>query len=190
MWLVDIFMGARLSCKIRQSSFLYLTCFNVIAFYLRGQLLQGAFYMFIVNVEGAIYKNKKWLLVKRNEKEEHAGGMLSLIGGKVEKEGTSTDILERTLKREIAEEVGVEVSNLRYVNSSTFLTDAGISVVDIVFLCNHKSGEAFVKSADEVESVIWMTTAEILDHPSLPIYLKENIKLADKLARDKPSVLE
>ncbi|MGE7674250.1 NUDIX hydrolase [Lysinibacillus sp. NPDC094403] len=137
--------------------------------------------MFIVNVEAAIYKNKKWLLIKRSEKEEHAGGVLSLVGGKVEKEGFSTDILERTLIREIAEEVGVEVSNLRYVNSSSFLTNAGISVVDIVFLCNHQFGEAFAKSPDEVDSIVWMTTEQILDNSCIPIYLKENIKLADKL---------
>jgi 8-oxo-dGTP diphosphatase len=60
--------------------------------------------MFIVNVEGAIYKNEKWLLIKRSEKEEHAGGTFSLVGGKVDKEGNTTDILERTLKREILEE--------------------------------------------------------------------------------------
>ena len=41
--------------------------------------------MFIVNVEGAVYKNGKWLLIERSLKEEHAGGTLSLVGGKVEK---------------------------------------------------------------------------------------------------------
>ncbi|WP_299515375.1 NUDIX hydrolase [uncultured Rummeliibacillus sp.] len=137
--------------------------------------------MFIVNVEGAIYKNEKWLLIRRSEKEEHAGGLLSLVGGKVEKEGTSTDILEKTLKREITEEVGIEVSNLRYVNSSSFVTDSGLNVVDIVFLCNHESGEPFAKSPDEVDDVIWMTTQQILNNSNLPVYLKENIKLAEKL---------
>lgn len=137
--------------------------------------------MFIVNVEGAIHKSGKWLLIMRSEKEEHAGGSLSLVGGKVEKEGISSDILEKTLKREINEEVGIEVSNLKYVNSSSFVTDSGIHVVDIVFYCDHESGEAFAKSPDEVDEVIWMTTQQILSNSNLPIYLKENIKLAEKL---------
>ncbi|MEK4715110.1 MULTISPECIES: NUDIX hydrolase [Sporosarcina] len=145
--------------------------------------------MFIVNVEGAIYKNKKWLLIRRSEKEEHAGGSLSLVGGKVEKEGTSSDILEKTLIREIAEEVGIEVSNLRYVNSSSFVTDSGINVVDIVFLCDHESGEAFAKSPDEVDDVIWMTTQQILNNSNLPIYLKGNIKLAEKLVNNNTVVI-
>ena len=144
--------------------------------------------MFIVNVEGAIYKSEKWLLIRRSEKEEHAGGSLSLVGGKVEKEGTSSDILEKTLKREITEEVGIEVSNLRYVNSSSFVTDSGINVVDIVFLCDHESGEAFAKSPDEVDEVIWMTTQQILNNSNLPSYLKENIKLAEKLVNNNTIV--
>lgn len=145
--------------------------------------------MFIVNVEGAIYKSGKWLLIRRSEKEEYAGGSLSLVGGKVEKEGISTDILEKTLKREISEEVGIEVSNLRYVNSSSFVTDSGINVVDIVFLCDHESGEPFAKSPDEVDEVIWMTTQQVLNNSNLPIYLKENIKLAEKLINNNTVVI-
>jgi 8-oxo-dGTP diphosphatase len=137
--------------------------------------------MFIVNVEGAIYKNEKWLLIKRSEKEEHAGGTLSLVGGKVDKEGNSTDILERTLKREILEEVGVEVTNLRYVNSSSFVTDKGVHVVDIVFLCEYQSGVAYAKSPEEVADVVWLQTSQILEDPTLPPYLKENIKQAELL---------
>ncbi|MET1013494.1 MAG: NUDIX domain-containing protein [Paenisporosarcina sp.] len=145
--------------------------------------------MFIVNVEGAIYKEEKWLLIRRSEKEEHAGGCLSLVGGKVEKEGASSDILERTLIREIDEEIGIEVSNLSYVNSSSFITDAGIHVVDVVFLCKNFDGEAFAKSSDEVDEVIWMTTQEILNHAGIPLYLKENIKLADLLRSEHQSFL-
>ncbi|PFG05314.1 NUDIX domain-containing protein [Bacillus sp. es.034] len=137
--------------------------------------------MFVVNVEGAIHRDGKWLLVMRSEKEEHAGGTLSLVGGKCEMEGVSSDILERTLIREIFEEVDCEVTGLKYVNSSSFDTDSGIHVIDIVFLCHHKTGEPFAKSTEEVDDVIWMTTLEILAHPELPVYLKENIKLADKM---------
>ncbi|MBS4195759.1 NUDIX hydrolase [Lederbergia citri] len=137
--------------------------------------------MFVVNVEGAIRRNDKWLLILRNEKEQHAGGSLSLVGGKCEIEGNSSDILERTLQREIYEEVGIEVTGLRYVNSSSFVTDSGLNVIDIVFICHLKAGEPYAKSTEEVDDVVWMTTPEILSHNGLPTYLKENIKLAEKL---------
>lgn len=146
--------------------------------------------MFIVNVEGAIRKNDKWLIIERSKKEEHAGGLLSLVGGKVDIEGDSSEVLERTMKREILEEVGVNVKDrINYVHSTSFLTDKGENVVDIVFLCEYESGEAFSKSTDEVEEVLWLTTEEILSNPNSPIYLKESIKHADALLQLHLSLL-
>ncbi|MUK87914.1 NUDIX domain-containing protein [Ornithinibacillus sp. L9] len=140
--------------------------------------------MFIVNVEGAIYRDGKWLLIRRSKKEEHAGGSLSLVGGKCEIEGVSADILERTLHREIAEEVGIEVTGLKYVNSSSFVTDSGLHVIDIVFLCHPKLGDPYAKSTDEVDAVLWMTTPDILNDTDLPDYLIENIKQANMLLKE------
>ncbi|MCD5324513.1 MULTISPECIES: NUDIX hydrolase [Pontibacillus] len=138
--------------------------------------------MFIVNVEGTIFKENKWLIIKRSEKEEHAGGLLSLVGGKVENEGNSSDILEATVKREIFEEVGIEVKeNIRYVHSTSFIADSGETVIDIVFLCEYASGEPFAKSPNEVEVVKWMTVSEIMSDTYSPIYLKESIKRAENL---------
>jgi 8-oxo-dGTP diphosphatase len=136
--------------------------------------------MFIVNVEGAIFRDDKWLIIERSKKEEHAGGLLALVGGKVEQEGNSSDILERTVKREIYEEVNVKVKEqLKYIHSTSFVTDSGENVVDIVFLCEYESGEAVPKSPDEVEAVNWMTAQQILEHPNAPNYLKESIKRAE-----------
>jgi 8-oxo-dGTP diphosphatase len=135
--------------------------------------------VFVVNVEGAIHRNGKWLLIKRSEKEEHAAGKLSMVGGKCDQEGMSTDILERTLKREIYEEVGIQVHEFTYVNSSSFVTDKRTHVIDVVFLCEYLSGESYAKSEDEVAAVMWMSTQEVVENPHSPDYLKENIKQAE-----------
>jgi len=138
--------------------------------------------MFIVNVEGAIRKNNEWLIIERSKEEEHAGGMLSLVGGKVDQEGNSSDILERTVKREIMEEVGVKVKdNSSYVHSTSFVTDNGLNVINIVFLYEYDSGEAYSKSSNEIERVLWLTTPEILNNPNAPTFLKESIKHAQSL---------
>ncbi len=136
--------------------------------------------MFIVNVEGAIYKGDKWLIGKRSEKEEHAGGALSLIGGKVEHKEAGLDILEKTVQREILEEVNVQVETPEYLLSTSFITDTGIPVVNVVYLCKYKSGKAVAKDPDEVTAVCWMTTEEILNEPTAPDFLKNYIKQADK----------
>jgi 8-oxo-dGTP diphosphatase len=108
--------------------------------------------------------------------------VLSLVGGKVNIEGIVSDILEKTVKREIFEEVGVIVKDkVNYVHSTSFVTDVGEHVVDVVFLCELESGEAFPNSPDEVENVLWLTTDEILRHPKSPIHLKESIKNAELL---------
>src|SRR5690625_7862961 len=100
--------------------------------------------MFIVNVEAAIFKDDYWLIIERSKEEEHAAGLLSLVGGKVEKEGNTSDILERTIKREIFEEVDVTVKDyITYVHSKSIVSDTGGKDVDMVFLCCCDELEAY-----------------------------------------------
>lgn len=136
--------------------------------------------MFVVNVEGAIRENDRWIMIERSNKEEHAGGLLSLVGGKVETIDHSSNVLENTLRREIFEEIGIQIKRkMKYIRSTSFVTESGINVVDIVFLCEHESGKAFAKCPDEIENVCWLTTEEILGHSLSPIFLKESIQAAE-----------
>ncbi|MCF6410029.1 NUDIX hydrolase [Pseudalkalibacillus salsuginis] len=140
--------------------------------------------MFNINVEGAVYKKDKWLIIGRSLKEGHTGGLLSLVGGTVENEGNSINILERTLKRELFEEVGAKVKEkLDYVRNTSFRLDDGSEVIDIVFLCEFEEGEPFVKSPDEVNAVFWMSTEEIIKHPKSPVWLIDSIKEAEALLK-------
>lgn len=138
--------------------------------------------MFIVNVEGAIYNGDKWLVIERSSKEEHAGGTISLVGGKVENDGNAIAVLEQTVKREIWEEVGIQVSDkFRYVYNSSFVTGKGQCVINVVFLCEYQSGEAYAKSPDEVVNVYWFTFEEVINHPKTPGWTKESLQRAEKL---------
>ncbi|MBM7096014.1 NUDIX domain-containing protein [Bacillus sp. H-16] len=137
--------------------------------------------MFIVNVEAAIYRAGKWLVIKRGKEESHAAGTLALVGGKALNEGAASDILESTIKREVKEEVGVDISGpLHYVHNTSFLAGED-PVVDVVFLCGNVQGEPWVKSPEEVGGVYWMTTEEVLNHPDAPVWTKESIKRAEKV---------
>ena len=64
--------------------------------------------MFVVNVEGAIERNGRYLMIVRGRDESHAPGALSCPGGKVEATDGPENALELTLIREISEEVGIE----------------------------------------------------------------------------------
>lgn len=137
---------------------------------------------YIVNVEAAIYKNDKWLIIKRSEKEEHAPGLLAMVGGKVETKASENTVLEETLMREIMEEVDIQISKtLHYVESKSFISDKGEAVIDIVFLCKYKSGEPKCMSTDEVSEIYWMSSEEILGNKSAPVWLKESIEKAESI---------
>ena len=134
---------------------------------------------YIVNVEGAIAKDGRYLMVVRGA-EEYAPGGLALPGGKVEGAGISDDVLEDTLRREIREEVGLEVHDeMTYLRSSAFLAE-GDPVVDVVFLCRWQSGEAIAADPAEVAAVRWMTAAEAIAHPETPPWTCLALQLAEK----------
>ncbi|MFB4160805.1 NUDIX hydrolase [Geomicrobium sp. JSM 1781026] len=139
--------------------------------------------MFVVNVEAAIYDDNHWLFIKRSEQEEHAAGQLAFVGGRVEAGARANDVLEQTLHREVMEEVGVQVKNLQYVNSTLFFADNGTPVVDIVYVCELASGIPYEKSNKEVKAVLWLSTSDLLDTAKAPEFLKKNVRQADSIRK-------
>jgi 8-oxo-dGTP diphosphatase len=127
---------------------------------------------------------------KRSEKEDHAPGIFSMIGGKVENAQNNNNVLEETLKREILEEVGVHIyDDIYYIKSSSFIADFGSHVIDVVFLCRYKDGEPQVMDPEELSAVTWMTIDEILANKNIPEYTKESLKLAEHMRLKKLSNL-
>jgi len=135
---------------------------------------------YIVNVEGAIVRDGRYLMIVRGEREAQAPGTLSLPGGKVEVDGGAVEVLEETLRREIAEEVGVAVEpTLAYIDSIAFVTDYGAPVVDVAFLCRHATGEPVALDPDEVAAVRWLTAAEVAASPQAPPWTRRTIERAE-----------
>lgn len=137
---------------------------------------------FIVNVEAFILdKDGRYLMIVRGESESHAPNSLSVPGGKVEASESLDNVLETTVRREVIEEVGVQLEDeMYYVESTLFTTSQGESVVDVVFLCRCASGELGDLSMDEVAEAKWMTAEEILSHPKLPDWTKRSFLQAEK----------
>ncbi|PIR04196.1 MAG: DNA mismatch repair protein MutT [Candidatus Magasanikbacteria bacterium CG11_big_fil_rev_8_21_14_0_20_39_34] len=141
---------------------------------------------YIVNVEAAIYKQDKWLLATRSMKEKQSAGTLAMVGGKVENIEVENHVLEQTLHREILEEVGITIyDNMVYVKSSAFVNNDGKYVIDIVFLCQYKEGEAKPLDPNELSSVEWLTSHEIEEHQNIESWTKESLLLAEKIRTKK-----
>jgi 8-oxo-dGTP diphosphatase len=136
---------------------------------------------YVVNVEAAILKNGQYLMIVRGEQESHAPGVLTLVGGKVESTGDVDDILEETLRREVREEVAIEIQDdMEYIESKAFVADDGEPVVDVVFLCRYAGGTPMIADRGEVAAVQWMTAQEVLAHPQTPEWTRRSIELAER----------
>ncbi len=134
---------------------------------------------FVVNTQGLVLRDNRYLMIVRGEHEDQAPGALAPPGGKVEQSAESGGVLEEILRREILEETGVTVGRMAYVRSSQFTLETGESVVDIAFLCQFKSGEAHVADPDEVAEVLWLTVEEIDAHNRTPPWTRAAVTAAE-----------
>ncbi len=133
--------------------------------------------MFVVNVEAVVFKEDHCLLTRRSPDEPVAPGRISFPGGKVELSDAGRDILEQTVRRELAEETGITVSEVVYAGSKLFVTDDGTPVVNVIFCCDYKSGEARVNDS-ELSSVFWCRTEDVARLPELPPWTLDSYHMA------------
>ena len=118
-------------------------------------------YAYVVNVDGVVVRDDKYLLIERGADEPHAPGTLAFPGGKVEFASDDGDPIEATAARELFEEVGVTVGDVEYVLSNTFEADDGTQCLNVLTLCEYERGDASPRATDEVAAVHWLTGEEI-----------------------------
>ncbi|WP_049557121.1 NUDIX hydrolase [Nonomuraea sp. SBT364] len=132
---------------------------------------------FVVNVEVFLRRDGRWLLIRRGAAEEHAPGTLAGVGGKVETDGAGERVLEETARREVKEEIGVDVGELTYGSSSFFVTDDGDPVVNVVFRAELPGGaEPVAVSPDEVAGFVWVTLDEAEADPGCPPWVLRGLR--------------
>lgn len=134
---------------------------------------------FVVNVEVFLRRDNHWLLIRRGGAMSHAAGTISGVGGKVELDAFGEDVFESTGRREVAEEVGVDLTDvpLRYVSSDMFITGDGDPVINVVL-----TGEApanatpYPAAPDEVAEVLWLTLEQAECHPNCPEWIRRSLR--------------
>ena len=136
---------------------------------------------YVVNVETFLHRDGRWLLIRRSAAEAHAAGDVCGVGGKVEAPTLGPEVLEETARREVAEEIGVELdpTALRYVESSLFVTADGDDVINIVFT-GPVPAEAVpvVAEPDEVAEILWLTLDEALAEPACQPWTRRALERA------------
>jgi 8-oxo-dGTP pyrophosphatase MutT (NUDIX family) len=129
-------------------------------------------------VECAIEHDSKFLIIKRPE-GKHAGGLLSFPGGKVEEidEQNEWDILRLAAKREVLEEVGLDLKDdLKYIISNYFVDIYGTHVIDTIFHCQIEKTVLKISASErEVPEYYWLTEDEINKAHNAPEWLKKYV---------------
>lgn len=134
---------------------------------------------YVVNVDGIIGRGGEYLLIERGTDEEHAAGLLGLPGGQMENQPDDNRVIEKTVRRELNEEVGVRVGDVTYVYSNTFEMDTGSICLNVLMACEYLDGEPYAKADDEVADIHWMTYDEVIENESIPEFTEQFITLVE-----------
>jgi len=142
-----------------------------------------------VVVTGIVIKDRKYLIVKRSDKEKAFPGKWTVPGGKLERNdyqsrdadtsaGQWYNILEDLLRREVKEETNLEIKNIKYLASLCFVRPDGHPVVVISFYAEYDSGEVILN--EEGVEYVWVSLDEARNYDLIDGILEE-INMVDKV---------
>lgn len=126
-------------------------------------------YLHEVAITAIILKGDKYLITRRSPNKKRFPGKWTVPGGKLEANDYLAlpkdtefywyNVLERTLAREIKEEVGLEVDNVQYLTSlATVHADGNPSIV-ISCIADYVSG-SIVLQKEESDKFEWVTVED------------------------------
>jgi 8-oxo-dGTP diphosphatase len=150
--------------------------------------LEGELYAVTVCV--LIGRGDTWLLAVRAPGVGYASNMIGMIGGHVDVTDPQARVLEATGRREVAEEVGLDLSQvpLTYLESEFFITEGGERQITVTFTAPAPAGdEAYVNTPDEVVEVGWWTLADLEADPRCPPWLPDLLRRADAVRSGQDS---
>ena len=147
-----------------------------------------------ISLTAIIYNNEgKYLITKRALTKKAFPGKWTVPGGGLEVDdyiktkptnsaGQWYGALENTLRREIREEVNLEVEKPQYLLDITFIRPDGIPVLILSYFAKYKSGE--VKLDTDSIDYKWVTVAEA-KKADLIDGIAEEIEMTDKILKGK-----
>lgn len=138
-------------------------------------------------VTGIIIKDGKFLITKRAPTEKAFPNQWTVPGGKLELKDYSSrpkdtsshwyNIFENLLKREVEEETGLKIKNIRYLTSMSYIRPDNIPTIIVSLFADYKDGE--VRLCDALTEHAWVTLEEAKNYDLIEgIY--EELDMLDK----------
>ena len=122
-----------------------------------------------VVITAIIVKDGKYLVTRRSPNKKRFPGMWTVPGGKLETndyinlpkdtEHYWYNVLEQVLKREVREEVGIEIKNIEYVTSLATVHDDGAPSLVVSCMADYDSGDIKLQEG-EADKFEWISLEE------------------------------
>src|SRR5438445_672924 len=148
-----------------------------------------------ISVTGIVHKDGKFLIVKRSETEKNSSGKWTVPGGKLtaddylnaplifKKTNQWYNVLPKVLKREVKEEVDLEVDGIKFLTDLIFIRTDGIPTLVVSMYCDYKSGN--VKLSKELSDFKWIEADEVPNYDLIE-GIDEEIEVVDSILKNKP----
>ena len=150
--------------------------------------------LYEVVITAIVQKDGKFLILQRADTKRRFPNRWTVPGGHLEiadfiNEPKDTaeywyNVLEKALAREVSEEVGLKIKNVRYVTSLATVHEDGAPSLVISCLADYHSGEVKLQP-EECRDHAWVDLKEAKNYDLIDgIY--DELAMADDVARGKP----
>jgi 8-oxo-dGTP pyrophosphatase MutT (NUDIX family) len=146
-------------------------------------------YLHEVAITAIVVKDGKYLITKRSPTKRKFPNMWTVPGGRLEVSDYANlpkdtehhwyNVLERTLKREVKEEVGIEIKNIDYLTSLTMLVGEYPAIV-ISCLADYAGGEIELQLEENDQSA-WVSLEEAKDYDLIEGIYDELVMAENKI---------
>ncbi len=148
-----------------------------------------------VAITAIIQKEGKYLITRRAPAKKRFPGKWTVPGGKLETsdylalprdtEHYWYNVLERTLKREVEEEVGLTITNVEYLTSLATIHADGRPSLVISCLADWESGETVLQE-NESDAFAWVSVEEARQYELIDGILDELVLAKQRQLRKNP----
>ena len=141
-------------------------------------------------VTGILVKDGKFLITRRAPTEKAFPNQWTVPGGKLELKDYSTrqkdtsahwyNIFEDLLRREVMEEVGLEIDNIKYLTSLSYIRSDNIPTIIVSLFSDYREG--YIKLCPALTEYAWVNLEEAKNYDLIEgIY--EELEMLDKLLK-------